>query len=141
MQVWGPGLQSLRGVSLRMMSHNSNQPSHSAARIAPRYQFEARIAIRIQAGDQVTLTGGWARDLSESGLGAFVAQKLSLGELVTLVIPLTKSVKLVVPAQVVVSMGTRYGFRFTALSPEQRALIRSAVQHQPEVPGSFPPTK
>ncbi len=84
-------------------------------RIAPRYSFELRIRIRLQHGDQTRVVGGWARDISETGVGAFVAEELEVGEHVILEIPLAKNVKL-------------YGFTFTALSAEQRAHILSAVQ-------------
>ena len=116
------------------MSHAPNEPSAAVARISPRHQFEARITIRLKAGDRIVTTEGWARDLSESGLGAFVARGLSVGELVTLEIPLTESIQLVLPAQVSAAIGTRYGFRFTALSAEQRWQIQSAVQEKPVIP-------
>ena len=51
----------------------------SAGRILPRHIFEARIGIRLQRGRQRLALHGWARDLSESGLGAFVAEVLVLG--------------------------------------------------------------
>ena len=79
---------------------------------------------------------GWARDLSESGLGAFVAEGLVVGEAVSLEIPLAASGKQVIPAIVTRQLGTQYGFRFTALSPEQRSSIRAALKVQPAVPYS-----
>jgi len=97
-------------------------------RIAPRYSFELRIRVRLQHGDQTRVVGGWARDISETGVGAFVAEKLGIGKDVILEIPLAKTVKLTVPAKVARSLGTEYGFTFTALSAEQRAHILSAVQ-------------
>jgi len=97
-------------------------------RIAPRYSFELRIRIRLRHGDQTRVVGGWARDISETGVGAFVAEELEVGEHVILEIPLAKNVKLTVPAKVARSLGTEYGFTFTALSAEQRAHILSAVQ-------------
>jgi len=57
-------------------------------RIATRYVFESRILIRFCRGSQKFAVPGWVRDLSESGLGAFVAENLVIGELVTLEIPL-----------------------------------------------------
>lgn len=51
-----------------------------ATRMAPRHVFEARIFIFVcRDGQQLSLQG-WARDLSESGLGAIVAQDLIPGE-------------------------------------------------------------
>ena len=117
----------------------SDNVSDTAGRIAPRHVFEARIHIRIQAGEQNVVTEGWARDMSESGLGAFVAQELTVGELVMLEIPLTSSKKLMILAKVSRSLGTQYGFQFTALSAEQRAHIRLAVKGQPAIP--FPRIK
>ena len=94
---------------------------NSDNRIAARYVFESRILIRICRGSQNLAAQGWARDLSESGLGAFVAENLVIGELVTLQIPLGASGKEVIAAKVSRQVGTQYGFQFTALSAEQRA--------------------
>jgi hypothetical protein len=66
----------------------SDDATDSAGRISPRHTFGARIRIRLQRDKQRLILLGWSRDLSESGLGAFVAQVLALGELVTLEIPL-----------------------------------------------------
>ena len=77
---------------------------------------------------------GWARDLSESGLGAFVAQALVLGEFVTLEIPLPDSDNQVIPAKVTRTLGTEYGFQFTALSAAQRTRIRATLKGHPSVP-------
>ena len=46
--------------------------------------------------------------MSESGLGAFVARELTVGELVTLEIPLEPSGKLTIPAKVARCLGTLY---------------------------------
>jgi len=82
------------------------------------------------------VTDGWARDLSESGLGAFVAFQLVMDELVTLEIPLAFSERLILPAKVTRCLGTQYGFRFTALSAAQRTIIQSAVDGHAAI--SFP---
>jgi hypothetical protein len=103
-------------------------------RIAPRYVFESRILIRFRRGNQNFEAQGWARDLSESGLGAFVAKDLLIGELVTLQIELGTSGKEVVAAKVVRQVGTQYGFQFTALSAEQRLGIQAALRGQPAIP-------
>jgi hypothetical protein len=96
-------------------------------RIAPRFAFEASIRIRLQRNARHTTVGGWVRDISESGLCAFVAESLQLKEAVTLEIPLPKGGEMVIPAKVARSLGTQYGFQFLALSAEQRALIQSLV--------------
>jgi PilZ domain len=113
------------------MKPTPDDRTESVPRIAPRHQFEARIAIHMKGG---TVTEGWVRDVSESGLGAFVAHQLSVGEMVRLVIPLTESIKLQVPARVVGCVGTQYGFQFMALSAEQRMQINRAIQHRPTIP-------
>jgi predicted nucleic acid-binding protein len=106
----------------------------SADRISPRHVFETRIWIRLQRdGKQLSLQG-WSRDLSESGLGAFVAEALILGESVTLEIPLPDSDKQVIPAEVLRALGTQYGFRFTALSAEQRQQIRATLKGHTAIP-------
>ena len=79
---------------------------------------------------------GWVRDLSESGLGAFVAGHLVIGDLVSIVILLSASGKVVIPARVTRQLGTQYGFAFTALSAEQRDSIRAKLREQPAIPFS-----
>ena len=102
-------------------------------RIANRYVFESRILIRFRRGSENFAVHGWARDLSESGLGAFVAEDLLIGELVTLQVELASG-KEALAAKVVRQVGTQYGFQFTALSPEQRLGIQAALRGQPEIP-------
>jgi hypothetical protein len=107
---------------------------NSVNRIAARYVFESRILIRFCRGSQNLVVQGWARDLSESGLGAFVAENLVIGELVTLQIPIGASGKEVIAAKVSCQVGTQYGFQFTALSAEQRLGIQEALKGQKEIP-------
>jgi len=54
-------------------------PAHE---ISPRHRFEARIDIRLRRGGRELYLQGWARDLSENGLRAFVADPLEKDELV-----------------------------------------------------------
>lgn len=96
-------------------------------RILPRYQFEARVKIEVVRERETRSMAGWARDLSESGLGAFVGAKLFRGELATVRIPLRNEIELVIPARITRNLGTEYGFQFTALSRKQREQIRSVL--------------
>jgi PilZ domain len=107
-------------------------------RIATRYVLEARILIRFCRGSQKFAVQGWARDLSEGGLGAFVAENLVIGELVTLQIPLGASGTEVMAAKVSREVGTQYGFQFTAVSAEQRLRIQAALKGQKEIPSWHP---
>ena len=107
---------------------------NSGDRIAARYVFESRILIRFCRGSQKSAAQGWARDLSESGLGAFIAENLVVGEPVTLQIPLGISGNEVIPAKVTRQLGTQYGFQFTALSAEQRLGIQSALKAGTAIP-------
>jgi len=106
----------------------------SDSRIATRHVFESRILIRLHRGNNSQAVQGWSRDLSESGLGAFIAEELAIGELVTLQISLLASGKAVIPAQVTRRLGTQYGFQFTALSAEQRMDIKTALKGQASIP-------
>jgi len=103
-------------------------------RILPRHEFESRIKIEIVRGLKTLCTEGWARDMSESGLGAFVGAKLLVGEVATLRIPLTGQTELVIPAIVTRNLGTQYGFRFTALSKTQREQLCEVLAHCRVVP-------
>ena len=105
-------------------------------RIAPRYVFEARFRLRIQRGPQTLVVGGWSRDLSESGLGAFVAEPLHVGESLTIEIPLPGKETLSLPAMVVKSLGTQYGFAFTAMSAKQRQAMAEAFADQDPIKDS-----
>jgi PilZ domain len=103
-------------------------------RILPRHQFEARVKIEVIRDGQTRLIEGWARDLSESGLGAFVGTELVSGELAMLRIPLNNEMALVIPGKVVRNLGTEYGFQFTALSRKQRDQIRSVLAAKRIIP-------
>src|SRR5947208_12742203 len=65
--------------------------SGTVSRIALRYAFEARICNCVQRGGANVVIGGWTRDIGESGICAFVAEELRVGELVTLEVPLSDS--------------------------------------------------
>jgi len=93
----------------------------------PRYQFEVRIRIEVVRNGKTISAEGWARDLSESGVGAFAGSPLAVGERASLKIPLPNQFELVVPVIVTRAQGTQYGFRFTALSGEQREQLRKAL--------------
>jgi len=106
----------------------------SLDKIAPRHMFEARIQVHLQRDNRRLSLQGWARNLSESGMRAFVAEALILEESVTLEIPLPECKKQVIPAKVVRALGTEYGFQFTALSAEQRWQIRATLEERPRIP-------
>ena len=103
-------------------------------KISPRQVFETRIQILLERNSTRFGLQGWARNLSETSLGAFVAEALMLGECVTLEIPLSDRDKQMVPARVVRALGTEYGFQFTALSAEQRRQIRKSWKNAPQFP-------
>ena len=117
-----------------MKSPFSDDVPGSTDRISPRHVFEARIRIRLERDSRKLGLQGWARNLSESGLGAFVAEPLTLGELVTLEVPLRDFNKQAIPARVVRALGTEYGFQFTALSAEQRRQIQATLEGHPVIP-------
>jgi hypothetical protein len=122
------------GRSRQMATPSSDEVPGSADRISPRHAFETRIWIRLERDGKKLSLQGWSRDLSESGVGAFVAEALILSESVTLEIPLPDCDKQVIPAKVVRALGTEYGFQFTALSAEQRRQIRAALKERPAIP-------
>ena len=96
-------------------------------RILPRFEFETRIRIEVVRNGKTISSVGWARDLSESGIGAFAGSALAVGELATLNIPLPHKFELTVPSIVTRAKGTNYGFQFTALSGKQREQLRKAL--------------
>jgi PilZ domain len=117
-----------------MTTPHSDDAMGSVDRISPRHVFEAMIQILVQRDSTKRKLQGWVRNLSESGLGAFVADALIVGESVTLEIPLPDCDKQMIPATVVRALGTEYGFRFTALSAEQRRQLQSTLKERPAIP-------
>ena len=109
------------------LRHTESDKTAGTERILPRHEFEARVKIEILRGGEKFSTEGWARDLSESGMGAFVGAELFLGELATVRIPLRDEADIVVPAKITRCLGTEYGFQFTALSRLQRDQIRGLL--------------
>jgi c-di-GMP-binding flagellar brake protein YcgR len=103
-------------------------------RISPRYIFEAHFRISVQRNGKNLVFEGRARDISESGLGAFVGQALSSGELVTLTIPVPGLEKAPLRAKVSRALGTEYGFQFITLSPLQRSHIQAVVRSRTRIP-------
>jgi len=123
------------------MTEHFPDSTGSSDKIAPRHVFEARTQIRLERDQRKLSLQGWVRDLSESGLRAFVAEALMLGENVVLEIPLPDSDKQAVPAKVVRVLGTEYGFQFTALSAEQRGQIQATLKGRPAIPLSHSATQ
>jgi hypothetical protein len=105
-------------------------------RILPRHEFDARVKIEVMRENKTRTTDGWARDLSENGIGAFVGAELIIGETATLRIPLGNEEELLIPAQVTRKVGTEYGFQFTALSPKQRDQISRVLAQSKIIPFS-----
>lgn len=105
-----------------------------AERILPRHEFDARVKVEVMREHKTRTTDGWARDLSENGLGAFVGAELIIGETATLRVPLHDGEELLIPAQVSRKVGTEYGFQFTALSTKQRDQIRNVLSMREIIP-------
>ena len=113
----------------------ANGSSRDVSRIALRYAFEGHVKIAVNRDGQTKTAGGWVRDIGEGGVCAFVAEELGTDDSVTLTIPLRDHADLVVSARVARRLGTQYGFQFLTLSPEQRALIQSAVEGRQPLSG------
>ena len=103
------------------------ESSGAVNRMALRYAFEARISIGVQRGDTNLVVGGWARDISESGMCAFVAEELRVGEFVTLEVPLPQLTRLTIPAKVARSFRDR--IRVSVHGLERRTAIACPVSH------------
>jgi hypothetical protein len=116
------------------LSFAESKNSTSVRRILPRHAFDARVKIEVTRRGEKVVTDGWARDLSESGMGAFVGTELFVDEVATVRIPLGRDLELAVPTRVVRSLGTEYGFQFLALSSTQREQIRRLLQPSKVIP-------
>ena len=116
------------------MSLKSSSSQGASPRICPRYVFEERIQIRLRRENHEVVVGGWTRDISESGIGAFVAEELVQGEQVEIEVPFGKHSKAIFQARVSRTLGTQYGLVFTTMSPEQRGQIQMAVAGKAPLP-------
>ena len=121
------------------MSPMFDKSDADPSRISPRFKFETRFRLRIQRKGEDLTVGGWARDISESGIGAFVAEELTPGEVVDLEVPFPGNVTLSIRACVSRNLGTQYGLMFTALSLEQRRHIQDAMRGKNPLPSPFLP--
>lgn len=121
------------------MSSMFGKSDGDPSRISPRFKFETRFRLRIQRKGEELTVGGWARDISESGIGAFVAEELTPGEEVDLEVPFPGDVTLNIRACVSRNLGTQYGLMFTALSLEQRRHIQAAMSGKNPLPSPFLP--
>lgn len=104
-------------------------------RISGRYELRIEFSGIVRRYGKEVVFRGWSRDLSESGMGAYVPVDLLEGELVELDLPLEADApNLRVAAKVRRSHGSEYGFEFVTLSAGQRAAIASAVSHCGDAP-------
>jgi hypothetical protein len=124
--------ESKRSANPAVKTTNPRTSRALENRIAARCVFESRIRIRLQRDGQKVTVQAWARDLSEGGLSAFVAEGPKIGDSVTLEIALPTG-RETIAARVARQLGTQYGFQFTALSAEQRVRIRSLLGGQPAI--------
>ena len=121
------------------MCPTSSSLQGDPSRISPRYSFETRIRLRLRRRSGELVVGGWARDISESGIGAFVAEELIPGEEIEIEVPFGGDVMLTLRASVTRNLGTQYGLMFTALSSEQRRRIQAAMSEKDPLPSPFLP--
>jgi c-di-GMP-binding flagellar brake protein YcgR len=104
-------------------------------RISGRFEFRIEFSGVVQRYGKEVSFRGWSRDLSESGMGAYIPVELREGEQVNLDLTLEAGApKLRVAAKVRRAQGFEYGFEFVTLSATQRAAITSAVAHCGDAP-------
>jgi PilZ domain-containing protein len=108
--------------------------SLDSKRISPRYAYEARFRISVQRNGKERVFEGRARDISESGMGAFVGQPLHLDEIAMITLPVPGLENASLRAQVSRAVGTEYGFQFLTLSPLQRSCIQILVENRTPIP-------
>ena len=86
-------------------------------RISGRFEFRIEFSGFVQRYGKEVSFRGWSRDLSESGMGAYIPVELREGEQVNLDLTLEAGApKLRVAAKVRRSQGFEYGFEFVTLS-------------------------
>jgi hypothetical protein len=108
----------------RFLGLNGYRFMTSNNRIAPRHILEARILVRLCRDHRNSAV--WARNLSESGLGALVAEELEVGERVMLLVPLAPSGDEEIAARVARQVGTQ-------LASSSQLSAKSSARHQDDI--------
>jgi len=108
--------------------------SMDSKRISPRYAYEARFRISVRRDGEERVFEGRARDVSESGMRAFVGQTLHLEEIAMVTLPIPGLENAPLHAKVSRAVGTEYGFQFLTLSPLQRSHIQGLVENRTPIP-------
>jgi c-di-GMP-binding flagellar brake protein YcgR len=98
----------------------------------PRYRLEATLLVTELKGGQSHTVRGRSRDLSEGGIGGFLAPELAPGQTVVVEFPLPSARQdLVLQARVFHHSGSHYGFEFVQASPVVLQDIRRACEALP----------
>jgi hypothetical protein len=96
----------------------------------PRFTLDARIQVRMFQEGEFRTCWGHSTEMGQDGIGATLTGTLSVGEIVTLDIPLPLSTYPVkVRAIVRYRQGLRYGFEFLTLNDAQRDTILRVCEY------------
>jgi len=102
----------------------------AAARRYPRFAFDVRLQVKMFQEAEFRSCWGRSVEIGQDGIGATLTGTLSVGEIVTLDIPLPLTpYPMKVRAIVRYCQGLRYGFEFLTLSETQRDTIRRVCEY------------
>jgi len=106
------------------------EQSLNTPRAFPRFLLDIRIIVR---GKEALY--GRTKDLGEGGLGATLPGNIEIGQIAEVEFQLPLHAEpLKLQAEVRYRQGFQYGFRFTHITEEQKALIRRATRDLPVSP-------
>jgi PilZ domain-containing protein len=102
----------------------------AAARRYPRFAFDVRLQVKMFQNGEFRSCWGRSVEIGQDGIGATLTGTLSVGEIVTLEVPLPLTpYPMKVRAIVRYCQGLRYGFEFLTLSDAQRDTIRRVCEY------------
>jgi c-di-GMP-binding flagellar brake protein YcgR len=111
-----------------------SSPVFGGRRRFARHRLESRLLVTEAREGLARAVQGRIRDLSEGGLGCFVAGDLEPGQIVLVEFPLPKSRQdLVLRARVLRHATSHYGFEFLQVSPAVLEEIRAACEDLPAI--------
>jgi c-di-GMP-binding flagellar brake protein YcgR len=109
-------------------------PAFEGRRRFARHRLESRLLVTEARQGSTRAVQGRIRDLSEGGVGCFVAGDLEPGQIVVVEFPLPKGRQdLVLRARVLRHAASHYGFEFLQVSPTVLEEIREACEALPAI--------
>jgi len=100
-------------------------PQDQGRRRFPRYRTDMKVTVLVLGPEGHVTVNGLCKQIGEDGLGAIIANELSIGEMVDLQLSMSlEPTPVSLRALVRWHNRLQHGFEFFGISSEQRAMIR-----------------